>query len=154
MEMADFVVLAAVGGCDLEAVEQKAGAFGVDLVGGEGAQDFGENHLDGGAVFEHGQGEGRGCGGGRGGSVGYGFGRRDGEEVAAGLKMEVAEAVSADSDGGALLSAGTNVLALVESGFRSGRHGYPPPSPGWVGWFRLFSMVYEGVIPHYAADSA
>jgi hypothetical protein len=67
--------------------------------------------------------------------------------------MEVAEAVSADGDGGALLSAGTNVLALVESGFLSGRHGYPPPPRVGVGWFCLFSMVYEGIIPRCAADS-
>jgi hypothetical protein len=50
-------------------------------------------------------------------------------------------------------AAGTDVLALVEFGFRSGRYGYPP-LPGVVGWFCLFSMVYEGIIPRYVADSA
>jgi len=35
---------------DLQAVEQEAGAFGVDVVGGEAAQDLGDGELDGGAV--------------------------------------------------------------------------------------------------------
>ncbi|MCU1226239.1 MAG: hypothetical protein JWQ42_4332, partial [Edaphobacter sp.] len=35
---------------DLEAVEEEAGAFGVDLVGGDAAQDFADGELDGGAV--------------------------------------------------------------------------------------------------------
>ena len=58
--------------------------------------------------------------------------------------MEVAEAVSADGDGGAFLSGGTDVLSLVESGFRSGRHGYPPPPP--VGWacFVYFQWFTRG----------
>ena len=135
MEMADFVVFAAVGGGDLEAVEQQAGALGIDLVGGKRTEDFGENHLDGGAVFEHGQGESGGGRNGCGGSVGDSLGGGDGEKVAAGLKMEIAETVTADGDGGALLAAGTDVLALVEFGFLSGRHGYaPPPRVGWAGF--------------------
>ena len=60
------------------------------------------------------------------------------------LQVEVAEVVSADGDGGALLSAGTNVLSLVEFGFLSGRHGYPPPSPGgWAG-FVCFQWFTRG----------
>ena len=61
-----------------------------------------------------------------------------------GLQVEVEEAVSADSDGGALLSAGTNVLSLVEFGFLSGRHGYPPPPRvGWAG-FVCFQWFTRG----------
>jgi len=40
-----------VGGGDLEAVEEQAGALGVDVVGGDAAQDFADGELDGGAVF-------------------------------------------------------------------------------------------------------
>ena len=151
--VADSVV-AAVAGCDLEAVEEESGALGVELIGREGAEDVGENDLDGGAVFEHGEGDGRGLGCGSSGSVGDGCGGSDGGASPTRLQVEVAEAVSADGDGGAFLSGGTDVLSLVESGFRSGRHGYPPPPPGGVGWFCLFSMVYEGIIPRYPADSA
>ncbi len=42
---------------DLEAVEEEAGAFGVDVVGGEAAEDFADGELDGGAVFGLGEGE-------------------------------------------------------------------------------------------------
>src|SRR5271156_2486494 len=56
-EVADCVV-ATVAGCDLEAVEKKSGAFGVEQVGSEGAQDIAEDELDGGAVFEYGHGDG------------------------------------------------------------------------------------------------
>jgi hypothetical protein len=37
---------------DLESVEEEAGAFGVELMGGEGLEDFDERELDGGAVFD------------------------------------------------------------------------------------------------------
>ena len=43
---------------DLEAVEEEAGAPGVDVVGGDAGEDFAEGELDGGAVFEAGEGEG------------------------------------------------------------------------------------------------
>src|SRR5712671_5032660 len=36
---------------DLEAVEEQAGAAGVDVVGGDALQDFADGVLDGGAVF-------------------------------------------------------------------------------------------------------
>jgi hypothetical protein len=49
--------------------------------------------------------------------------------------------VSANGDGGTLFSAGTNVLALVEFGFLSGRHGYPSP-PGLGG---LVLFVFNGL---------
>jgi hypothetical protein len=36
---------------DLQAVEEQAGAFGVDFVAGDAAEDFADGELDGGAVF-------------------------------------------------------------------------------------------------------
>jgi hypothetical protein len=36
---------------DLEAVEEKTGAAGVDVVGGDALQDFADGGLDGGAVL-------------------------------------------------------------------------------------------------------
>ena len=41
-----------VGTGDLQTVEEQSGAFGVEVVGGEAAEDFGDGELDGGAVFE------------------------------------------------------------------------------------------------------
>ncbi|HWW98838.1 MAG TPA: hypothetical protein VNY74_14130 [Edaphobacter sp.] len=43
---------------DLEAVEEEAGAAGVDVVGGDALQDLADGGLDGGAVFGQGQVEG------------------------------------------------------------------------------------------------
>jgi hypothetical protein len=43
---------------DLEAVEEEAGAFGVDGVAGDAVEDVAEGELDGGAVFEVGEDEG------------------------------------------------------------------------------------------------
>jgi hypothetical protein len=43
-----------VAACDLETVEEEAGAFGVDLVAGDAAEDLAEGELDGGAVFGEG----------------------------------------------------------------------------------------------------
>jgi len=39
---------------DLEAVEEQAGALGVDLVGGDALQDLADGGLDGAAVFGEG----------------------------------------------------------------------------------------------------
>ena len=47
-----------VDGGDLEAVEQEAGAAGVDLVAGDAAEDLADGELDGGAVFGQGEVEG------------------------------------------------------------------------------------------------
>ena len=44
---------------DLEAVEEEAGATGVDVVGGDALQDFADRGLDGGTVFGEWQVEGR-----------------------------------------------------------------------------------------------
>jgi hypothetical protein len=54
-----FGVLAGeVGAGDLEAVEEQAGAAGVDGVGGDGLEDLADGLLDGGAVFGDGEVEG------------------------------------------------------------------------------------------------
>jgi hypothetical protein len=44
--------LLCVGGSDLQAVEEEAGAFGVDLIGGESLEDVDEGELDGRGVFD------------------------------------------------------------------------------------------------------
>jgi hypothetical protein len=36
---------------DLEAVEEEAGAAGIDVVGGDALQDLADGGLDGGAIF-------------------------------------------------------------------------------------------------------
>src|SRR2546422_10275593 len=43
------------GGCDLQAIEQQAGGFGVHLSADDHAHDLPERHLDGVGVLEHGQ---------------------------------------------------------------------------------------------------
>ena len=50
-----FGLAGEVGAGDLEAVEEEAGAAGVDLVAGDAAEDFADGELDGGAVFGHGE---------------------------------------------------------------------------------------------------
>jgi hypothetical protein len=47
-----------VQGGDLEAVEEQAGAAGVERVGGDAGEDLADRGLDGGAVFDQGQVEG------------------------------------------------------------------------------------------------
>ena len=47
---------------DLEAVEQEAGSFGVEIVGGQALEDFADGVLDGGAVFGEWDLEGRAAG--------------------------------------------------------------------------------------------
>jgi len=46
---------AQVGGCDLQAIEQQAGGFGVHLAADNHAHDLSECDLDGVGVLEHGQ---------------------------------------------------------------------------------------------------
>lgn len=48
-----------VAACDLEAVEEQAGAARIDFVGGDAAEDFADGKLDGAAVFRIGDGEAR-----------------------------------------------------------------------------------------------
>jgi hypothetical protein len=96
---------------DLEAVEEQAGAAGVDLVGGDAAEDFADGLLDGRAVFGVGEGEA--------GLAALARGRvLDG---AAGVVVVVAEGFGAlgAADGGAAAAAavGEEMAALVLGGF-------------------------------------
>ena len=84
-EVADCVVAAVAGG-DLEAVENESGAFGVEQVGSESAEDIAEDDLNGGAVFEYGHGDGCSLGRGSDGFVRDGCGGRDGRVSTAGLQ--------------------------------------------------------------------
>ena len=43
---------------DLEAVEEEAGAAGIEPVGGDAGEDFADRELDGGSVLGHGEGKG------------------------------------------------------------------------------------------------
>ena len=47
-----------VDGGDLEAIEEEAGAAGIELIGGEAMEDLADGGLDGAAVFGIGKGEG------------------------------------------------------------------------------------------------
>ncbi len=106
-----------VGG-DLQAVEEFAGAFVVDLVGGEAAEDIVEGEVDGGAVLDGGHFEGFGCG------------DRD-LRLAAVVVMVVAEFFVAHAGGAAAAAEGVEVAADVGGGFVVGSgfcgHGEAPP---------------------------
>jgi hypothetical protein len=91
-----------VHGGDLEAVEEEAGAAGIEFVGGDALQDFADGVLDGGAVF--GQGEGEGAATAAGGGVGDGF---------AGGVVVVAEGFEAQAGRAAAASVGKDVAALL-----------------------------------------
>ncbi len=94
-----------VAGGDLEGVEQEAGAFGVELVGGEAAHDFAEIELDGGAVVGLEEGEG--------GVVGLsGLGDRF-RDCAAGGVVVVAEVLVAEGGAGAAVAGWVDVTAVV-----------------------------------------
>ncbi len=99
---------------DLEAEEEVAGAFGVDVVGGDALEDLGEGELDGGAVFELGEGEGGGAAAARG-EVQHG---------SAGGVVVVAEGLVAEAGGGAAAAVGEDVAALhLGGGFGGFGHG-------------------------------
>jgi hypothetical protein len=95
-----------VGGGDLEAVEQEAGAFGVEVAAGEAAEDVVEGELDAGAVVDVGHGEAE--GGERGvGSAG------GGGEGAPGDLVVVAEVLAAEGGRAAAVAVGEDVAAEV-----------------------------------------
>ena len=54
----DLFPMLGVARGDLQAVEEHAGSFGVDVLGGEGDEDFADGELDGSAVLERRQLEG------------------------------------------------------------------------------------------------
>ncbi|ADW70565.1 hypothetical protein AciX9_3561 [Granulicella tundricola MP5ACTX9] len=117
-----------VGGGDLEAVEEEAGAAVVELVGGDAAQDLADGELDGGSVFGEWQIEGgvavlvcvTGC------QVGAWDGFAGGVVV-------VAEVLVAEGWTAAAASVGVDVAALVACGcfdcLSLCGHGWGSPPP-------------------------
>ena len=111
-----------VQGGDLEAIEQKSGAAGIELVGGEPVEDLADGGLDGGAVFETGDGEVEG------GGLVLALGevaRGDGLAAAGGVVVE-AEVLAAEAGAAAAVAVGEDVAALeaasatAAGGFRGG----------------------------------
>jgi hypothetical protein len=103
---------------DLEAVEEEAGAFGIDFVGGDAAEDLADGGLDGGAVFGVGQVEG--------GAAAAALARVG--DGAAGGVVVVAEFFLAEAGAGAAASVGEDVAALVllGGGWCGVLHGWSP----------------------------
>ena len=102
---------------DLEAVEEQAGAAGVDVVGGDAAENFADGLLDGGTVFRQ-----RKVEGGAAAStlvrIGDGF---------SGGVVVVAEVFSAQAGAAAAMAVGEDVAALVLFGGWCGvLHGWVP----------------------------
>ena len=90
---------------DLEAVEEQAGAAGVDGFVGDAVEDFADRELDGGAVFGQGEVE-----------FGANFAADAGGGDAGGL-VEVAEILLAEGGGLAAVAVGEDVAAEVFGGF-------------------------------------
>ena len=110
-----------VGAGDLEAVEEESGAAGVDVVGGDAAEDLADGGLDGGAVFGMGEVE----GGASAAALAW-IGDR-----AAGGVVEVAELLVAEAGALAAAAFGEDVAALA-LGFGGGcgaGHGVGTPYP-------------------------
>ena len=104
---------------DLEAVEEEAGAAGVDVVGGDAAEDFDDGGLEGGAVVGVGDGEVEGPAAASAGSwVLCGF---------AGGVVVVSEFFAAEADAAAAMAVGEDVAALVAFRFGLGHWVFPPP---------------------------
>jgi hypothetical protein len=110
----------AVGGGELEAVEEGVGALGVDEVAGEGVEDLGDGELDGEAVLHGGEGEDEAALG-----EALGAGHAEAVEAVALVEavVEVAEVVVAEGDGVALDAIGLDVAAEVDA------HGVLPGYP-------------------------
>ena len=102
-----FVSVGQVGAGDLQAVEENAGSFGVDVSGGDAAEDVVEGDLDGVAVvdglhFEHAEAAGE-----------RGVGQ-------AGAVVVVAEVVAAEGGRAAAVAVGVDVAAEVAAGWVMG----------------------------------
>jgi hypothetical protein len=112
-----------VGGGDLQAVEEEAGAFGVEAAGGEAVQDKPDGGMDGAAVVDQGHVEEA-----EGVAQLAGFGRAGGVVV-------VAEGFVAEAFAAAAVAVGEDVPALEGSGFGLGfghDSGLLPP------WYRKY----------------
>jgi hypothetical protein len=101
---------------DLEAVEEQAGTFGVDLVAGDALEDLADGGLDGAAVFGEGQ-------------VEVGVAGVWVFHGAAGGVVVVAELFVAKAGAAAAAAVGEDVAALVA--FRFFLHGGIPPRYFW-----------------------
>jgi len=91
---------------DLEAVEEEAGAAGVDGVGGDAAEDLADGDLDGSAVLGKGEVEG---------GLAGAAGARVGDRLA-GVVVEVAELFPAEGGAAAAAAFGVDVAALEALG--------------------------------------
>ena len=105
-----IAVLGEVGGSDLEAVEEEAGAARVHVVEGDAAEDLADGELDGGAVFGVREIE----GGAAGAAL---FGAGDG---LAGGVVEVAEGFAAEAGRAAAAAVGVDVAAALALGLGGG----------------------------------
>ena len=92
---------------DLEAIEEEAGALGIDGSGGDAAEDFADSLLDGGAVFRIWQLEGGGSG-----AAGGVF-----CDPAAGFVVVVAELLSGERWAAAAAAVYVDLAALIAFGF-------------------------------------
>ena len=91
---------------DLESVEEESGAFGIDFVAGDAAEDFADGRLDGAAVFGDGD-------------VEFGLFWAAGTGVsggAAGGVVVVAEFFLLEAGAAAAVSVGEDVAALIAFG--------------------------------------
>lgn len=102
---------------DLEAVEEEAGAAGIDGVGGYAAEDFSDGELDSGSVFGE-------C------EVETGVGVADDRGGFSGGVVVVAEMLKAERWAAAAVTVSEDVAAL--EAWCSGRHACGPPWPGLV----------------------
>jgi hypothetical protein len=116
-----FALAREVEGGDLEAVEQEAGAAGVDFVERDAAEGLGDGDLDGAAVLDEGEGEG--------GAAAFALACVPNWDT--GGVVEVTKFFVAQADGAAAEAAGENVAALEAHGGWRGDgfwvlHGVPP----------------------------
>ena len=121
---------------DLEAVKEKAGAAGVELVVGEPVEDLSDGELDGAAVLWNGEGEGGGALLALGHVRHLNHGGGDGSAGVGGVVVE-AEVLGAEAGAAAAVAVGEDVTALEAAGLGGGlgcgdglgHGGYPSP---WV----------------------
>lgn len=116
---------------DLEAVEQQAGAFGVEFVGGDALQHLADGDLDGETIRRSGEGEGA--------LLGLSLGECAGRDGSARGVVVVAERLAAKARAAAAVAVGVDVAALEALG-RVGVvldaevglvHDVCPPPPGY-----------------------
>jgi hypothetical protein len=131
-----FLGAGEVAAGDLQAVEEQTGALGVEVVGGQAAQDAGDGELDGGAVFELSYFE-----GGLSGAAGFLRSSPLGEVFhrAAILVVKIAEIFLFECGRAAAMACGEDVAALETYFGRSGHaRGYPWPYSGKI--FKILEL--------------